>query len=265
MSRRREFTARLASKAPLLGIFQKTPAYQIVELLGQTDVDFIVIDTEHAPFDRSQLDACILASLAADIPAIVRVSQNTPDCILSALDMGASGVLIPHVSSVDQAQAAVASARYRNGARGFSPSTRAGSYGAVHFDSYIEAADREISVLLQIEDAAALGVIDDIAATKGVGGLFIGRADLAVSMGVDWEDRRLDEATTCMAEAARKAGVATGAYLPNTRRLSTFQGWGFSFFIIGSDQSALKNQVRRDVEAFQAIIKMQGEAREAQP
>jgi 2-keto-3-deoxy-L-rhamnonate aldolase RhmA len=264
MTRRSDFEARLTAKAPMAAVFQKMASYHIVELLGQTGLDFIVIDTEHAPYDRSQLDGCLLASCAADIPAVVRIEQNAPACILSVLDMGACGILVPHVFSVEQARAAVASTRYRNGTRGFSPSTRAGGYGTVVFDEYIDASDREIAVLLQIEDAAAVDVIDAISSVKGVSGLFVGRADLALSMGLDWENSRLDKVCRCTAEAARKAGIAAGAYLPHTERLPLFREWGFSFFIIGSDQSALKAQVRQDFEAFKAVACFQGANRETQ-
>lgn len=254
VTRRSDFAQRLRQGAPLAGTFQKTPAYQIVELLGQSGLDFVVLDTEHAPFDPSQIDACMLASHAADLPLVVRVARNEPDAILSALDMGASGVFIPHARAAADASHAASAARYIGGSRGFSPSTRAGAYGKRGLHGYMEAADREVAVVLQIEDAEALDDLGAIAAVDGITGLFLGRADLAVSMAADWNDPRLDEATRRMSDACRSAGIAAGAYLADTSRLAEYLAWGLSFFVIGSDQGSLRAEGARSAAAFAEIL-----------
>lgn len=250
MSRRSSFADRLRSGAPSTGTFLKTPAHQSVELIGQTGLDFVVLDAEHAPFDHSQIDACILASYVVDLPLLVRVGRNAPDAILSALDMGAAGVVLPHIITLEDARRATAAARYIGGERGFSPSTRAGGYGTRGLRDYMEAADREVAVVLQIEDAGALDNLDAIASIGGITGLFVGRADLAASMGLDWNDPRLDEATAETAQAAKRAGIACGAYLADSSRVEIFRSWGVSFFVVGSDQSAMKSELARVAAAF---------------
>ena len=262
MTRRASFTHRLTSGARLMGTFQKFPAHQTVELLGQTSLDFVVLDTEHAPFDPSQIDASILASHAVDLPLLVRVPRNEPDVILSVLDMGATGIFVPHVTTIEDAENAVAASRYFGGRRGFSPSTRAGGYGRRGLREYMEAADREVAVVLQIEDACALKSIEGIASVRAVAGLFVGRADLAVSMDADWTDTRLDDATWRTAAAARDAGIAAGAYLGDLTRAAEFLDRGVSFFVAGSDQGALKGEVNRLASTFHSIAtaKPQGQS-----
>jgi len=260
VTHRASFAERLRSGMPSTGTFLKTPAYQSVELIAQTGLDFLVLDAEHAPFDPSQIDACVLASHVVDLPLLVRVSRNAPDTILSALDMGAAGVFLPHIITPDDARRATAAARYIGGERGFSPSTRAGGYGSRGLRDYMEAADREAAVVLQIEDAAALAHLDAIAATGGVTGLFVGRADLAASMGLDWNDQRLDEATAETAKAAKRAGVACGAYLADPAKVEIFRSWGISFFVVGSDQSAMKNELSRIANAFRKPARNQDKA-----
>lgn len=250
MTVRASFAARLRSGAPATGTFLKTPAHQSVELIAQTGLDYAVLDAEHAPFDLSQIDTCMLASLATDLPLLVRIGRNAPDVILSALDMGATGIFVPHVITADDAARAAAASRYIGGERGFSPSTRAGGYGSRGLRPYMEVADREVCLVLQIEDAEALDHLDAISATEGVSGLFVGRADLAASMSVDWDDPRLDEATLAVANACHRAGIAAGAYLSDARRLQTFRDWGVSFFVVGSDQSAMKAALARVASDF---------------
>ena len=88
----------------LLGTFVKTPHPHIIEVLALADLPFIVLDAEHAPFDRTTLDSCILAARANQLPCIVRVQDSQASTILNALDCGATGIQIPHVCTAEQAQ-----------------------------------------------------------------------------------------------------------------------------------------------------------------
>lgn len=252
MTIRSTFAARLREGHPLVGTFQKLPSHQVVELIGPSGLDFVVLDNEHAPFDPSQIDTCVLASHAADIPLLVRIRSAEPPDILSILDMGAAGIFVPHVVSGDMAARIMSSAQYRDGSRGFSPSTRAGGYGSRGLDAYLDEADREVAVVLQIEDRAALDNLDAIASTKGVAGLFVGRADLAVSLGVDWNDPAIDAATISVAQAAARHSVAAGSYLADATRVAELRSWGISFFVIGSDQGSLKAAMASAASSFKS-------------
>src|SRR5580704_18444034 len=130
-----------ASKKLLLGTFIKTPSTHAVEILGGLGFDFVVIDEEHAPFDRVTIDMALLAARAANTAGIVRVAEPTPAKLLAVLDDGATGVLAPHVSSVAKAKDMVAACRYRGGKRGFSNSPRAGNYGGVSAWPHVDAQD----------------------------------------------------------------------------------------------------------------------------
>lgn len=257
MSARSTFATRLREGQPLVGTFQKLPSHQIVELFGKSGLDFIVLDNEHAPFDPSQIDTCVLASHAVDVPLIVRIRSGDAPEILSVLDMGAVGIFAPHVVSGEMAARIMSSALYRGGSRGFSPSTRAGDYGARGLDAYMDEADREVAVILQIEDGAALTELDAIASAKGVAGLFVGRADLAASLGVDWNDPAIDEATKAVAQAAARHGIAAGSYLADADRVSELRNWGISFFVLGSDQGILKTALSGTALSFKSAILQQ--------
>lgn len=210
-----------------------------------SDLDFAVLDTEHAPFDPSQVDACMLAGMACDFPLLVRIARTDADAVLSALDMGATGVFVPHVDTPAKAANAARFARYTGGTRGFSPSTRAGGYGSRGLKPYMDAADRNVLVIAQIEDASALGWLPAIAATPGIDALFIGRADLAASFGCDWNDPKLDEATARIAQSAADAGIACGAYLADAAQAARYRSMGISFLLAGSDQGALRQDANR--------------------
>ncbi len=242
----------LISGERALGTFVKTTHYQTVELLAGTGLDFLVLDAEHAPFGREALDACCLASRAHAMPAMVRTASHRPEHILQALDCGAHGVLVPHVDDAATAAQVVAAARYREagGQRGFSNSPRAGGYGSATLAQHIVSSDRQTAVMVQIESATAVANVADIAAVLGVDALFIGRADLAVSYGADTiDDPTVEAAVDRVAAVGQEHGLPLGIFLPDASKVAAFQQRGFSIFIIGSDQSLLKQAAAQVIVA----------------
>src|SRR5690606_16203494 len=147
--------------------------------------------------DRSTLDTMMLAGRAARLPLMVRIPDHSAATILSTLDLGAAGILAPHVDSAEQARKVVARARYENGERGFSSSPRAAGYGTMGYKAGQQAADRTL-VICQNESSAGLAEDEAIANVPGVDGLFIGRADLSLSMG------EVDSRSPAVLEATRR-------------------------------------------------------------
>lgn len=244
MSQPLSFRQRLRARQPLFGTFFKTPAYQLVEVLGGTGLDFIVIDAEHAGFDRAALDVCLLAARASALPALVRVQSSSDTHILDVLDLGATGIVVPHARSADEVRSIDAAARYRGGRRGFSNSPRAGGYGRIGMQAHIAQSDAETVVVCQIEDRAAVDNIAAIAALEQADCLFIGRADLAVSYGVyDVADPQVKAAVVTVCDAARAAGKAVAIHIGHMREAQAYLDLGVSVFVIGSEQSLLRAAV----------------------
>jgi 2-keto-3-deoxy-L-rhamnonate aldolase RhmA len=165
------------------GVFIKTCAPQIVELLGLAKLDFAILDAEHAPFDRAGLDVMMLAGRAAGLPLFVRVPDHAPATIQNALDLGAQGLIVPHVDTPEQAAAIVSRARFEAGERGFSNAARFGRYGTTTICEAVAIGDKA-EIICQIESAQAVSNAAAIVGVAGVTGLLIGRADLALSMGL---------------------------------------------------------------------------------
>lgn len=248
------FRERVRRGERLLGVFLKTASHQTVELLGLTGLDFAIIDAEHAPFDPSELDRMALAARAADLPLLIRPPEPQGSFISQALDLGLSGVVAPHVDGSEAAQRLLEAVRYDRGRRGVSPSTRAAGYGAPDLAAYLSAADARTSVWCQIEDAAALDRLDEIAAIDELDCLFIGRVDLAVSLGVQGPSHpKVDAAVAVIAEAGRRAGRAVGMFLPSLGEAERWAEQGVSVFVCGSDQSWLLSQGRALAARFERL------------
>lgn len=256
LSRQAELKKKIRARKSALGLFVKTPSMHIVEVLASAQLDFIVLDTEHAPFSPESLDQCLLAARANNLPALVRVADPSGAEILRALDMGAAGVFVPHIKSADDALNAVAATRYKKGVRGFSASHRAGSYGAMPAKQFIEESDQSTIVIGQIEDVEAINNIDEIAAIDALDALFIGPADLSVFYGVDdWSDPLIDQAIDKVCQSAQQVDKAVGLFQPTLGKVSHYQDKGISLFTIATDQSLLAKAARAVTEDFQTFCR----------
>ena len=245
------FRSRLIAGERLIGTFVKTPAISTVEILGGAGLDFVVIDQEHAPLDRASIDMLIPAARWSGLAALVRISGPAPDAILSALDSGATGVLVPHVSSAAKAAEMVRASSYRPNGRGFSNSVRAADYGALKLPEHVAASAKAVVVIAQIEDREALDEIDAIAATEGIDALFIGLADLTVSFGViDMAAPVVVQATRRIAAAARAAGKPLCVVAATSADAAPFADLGASVFVSMSDQGYLRKAAIGAVEDF---------------
>lgn len=245
------FRERLRRHELQIGTFIKTPAPVVSEVLARSGLDLLVLDAEHAPFDRSALDACLAITQALGMPTLVRVPSPDPAQILNALDCGAAGVMVPHVSSVAAATAAVAASHHGPGGRGYSGSTRAAGFAGRGIAEQLHRAAGSTTVVLQIEDAEALDVIDDIARVPGGDALFIGRIDLTVSLGcTDPADPRVVAAVHKVCAAGRAAGVAVGMFVSNPAEAKQWVAAGASLFVLGSDHGFLLAGAKQLKEAF---------------
>jgi 2-keto-3-deoxy-L-rhamnonate aldolase RhmA len=223
-----------------IGTFVKTGAPQIIEILGGAGLHFAVIDAEHAPFDRATLDVMVIAARSVNLPLFVRIPDMNPPTIQSALDLGASGLLVPHVDSAAEARALVARTRFIDGERGFSSSPRFAGYGAMGMQKAVAAGNGTV-VMCQIESRAGCAAAQEIAAVDGVSGLFVGRADLALSFGLtSARAPEVMQATAEVLDIARRAGKTPGVALGEVSECGEFEAMGATWFVIGSDQALLR-------------------------
>ena len=223
-----------------IGTFVKTGAPQIIEILGGAGLHFVVIDAEHAPFDRTTLDVMVIAARSVNLPLYVRIPDMSASTIQNALDLGATGLLVPHVDSADEARQLVARTRFIDGERGFSSSPRFAGYGAMGMNKAVAVSDRVV-IMCQIESGAACAAAQAIAEVDGVSGLFVGRADLALSFGLtDARTPEVMRATVEVLDIARRAGKTPGVALADVSECDEFAQMGATWFVVGSDQALLR-------------------------
>ncbi len=152
-----------------------------MEILCHSGFDFLVIDVEHAPISDEALRNLIMVSKGSDTTVLVRVRTNEPSYIGLPLDLGAAGVMVPLVNSLDEAHQAVRAAKYPpDGIRSIGAWRPSGYYA----DSwgYVQRANQESIIMLQVEHIQAVNKLDEILEVQGIDAIFIGPADLSASL-----------------------------------------------------------------------------------
>ena len=252
------FRRRLIVREHLVGTFIKTPTSHSIEILGALGFDFVVIDAEHAPFDRASIDVALLAARAVGTAGLVRVAEPTAAAVLSVLDCGATGLLVPHVTSAAKAKEIVAMARYRGGRRGYSGSPRAAGYGGGSMWNYIDQADATTVVIAMIEDPEGVEDIDAITAVDGLDALFIGRGDLTVALGATSNTApAVQSAVERVTAAAAKLGKPLCVMVGGATEAAALQQLGATAFIVSSDQGLMRRAAAEEIRAVAALSSSQ--------
>ena len=250
------FRQRLLLRMPLAGTFLKTPAYQLIEVLAQSELDFVCLDAEHAPFDRSAIDACCAMGRALDFPVLVRVGDSSAREILQSLDCGAVGIVVPHVDSAAKAADVARAARFGRGGRGYAGSSRWAGFATQSMPDLLARSQEETVVIAQIEEPEGVDASEAIAATDGIDGLFLGPADLSVGYGHD--NQTSDELFAAMdrvGKAAEAAGKAYVSWVANAQKAQEWSAYGMSCFFISSEHAWMRSGATAEARGVHEIGK----------
>jgi 4-hydroxy-2-oxoheptanedioate aldolase len=239
-----------------IGTFVNMAHPSVVEVTALGRPDFICLDGEHSQIGRGDWENLFRAGEIHGVPVMARVPGHGPEAIASVLDAGAKGVMVPMVSTAEQARAVVSASRYPPlGRRGVGPG-RAAGYG-YRIPDYLAAANSSVLVTIQVENAEGLANIDEIAAVEGIDIIFIGPGDLGVSLGAldDPGKPSLEEAIDRIAKACSRQGRVCGIFRPGPADLGRFVKDGFRFFIMASDAMMLTAAVGEAMAAARAGLK----------
>ncbi|HEY0187915.1 MAG TPA: aldolase/citrate lyase family protein [Cellulomonas sp.] len=218
-----------------------------VRLLAAAAPAWVVLDAQHGTWSESALLAT-LPTLDVAVPVLVRVADDRPAGIGRALDAGADGVVVPMVETAAQAAAAVRACRYPpEGARSWGPAAPLVARTAPG----AAAANRSVRCAVMVETAAALAVVDAIAAVPGLDMVFVGPFDLGLALGRDVDDLLADDGPgaplPAVVTACRAAGVRAGAFAGDEARAARLVELGFTDVVVGTDTGLLLAAARATV------------------
>jgi 4-hydroxy-2-oxoheptanedioate aldolase len=202
---------KIKAGQPVIGFRMDFASPFIIEVLGKCGFDFVYLDCEHGSLGQEQCEQMVRAAELSGLTPLVRVPANDPHVILSYLDLGAMGVIIPHCCNKQSAQDAIKAVKYpMEGERGIGG--RLYALSGISTAEYIRQANEETMVVVMIEDPEAINNLSEILAVDGLDVLFIGRMDLSISLGIagQLDNVMVKEAVDKVIAQARGTGKAVG-------------------------------------------------------
>jgi 4-hydroxy-2-oxoheptanedioate aldolase len=231
-----------------------------VEIAGLCGADSVWLDVEHCPNTLHDIENQVRAAKAYDMDAIVRVERGSYSDLVRPLEMDAAGIMVPHVLTAEDAQLIAQRTRFHPvGRRPMDGGNADGAYCGIPVEQYIEQANRERLVIVQIEDPEAMEELDDIAQVDGIDLLFFGPGDYSHALGVPGQANHPDvqEGFLRVAEACRKHGKFAGAPAP-LDGIPRLVEMGFHFVSSGADVLALMDSFGQIVRAYNGLEQKQG-------
>ena len=236
--------AKWAAGATVLGaMLAYSRDVATIEIAAAAGLDFVLFDLEHRPHGPETIHDLSQVARLTGLASLVGPKGISHHAISHALDLGASGVVVPHVSTVDEVAIIVGAVRHApRGTRG-----RAGTAGhnlyvpgrpmAEEMDDY----NRSIALLLKVESEVGIRDIDDLVGFDEVDGVMVGPADLSVDLGIPGQVRheRVLDAMRRVGESCKRRGIHYGVYLMSPDDLEAALEAGARWIVLGSEMDAL--------------------------
>ena len=236
------FRDALASASrPLAGIWVCSGSPLVAEICAGSGLDWVLIDMEHSPNGLESVLTQLQAVAAYPVTPVVRVPIGDIVTIKQVLDLGAQNLLVPMISTADEAREIVAAVRYPpRGRRGVgSALARSARWNRV--DDYLTDADSHVSLFVQVETAEGVANAAEIAAVDGIDGVFVGPSDLAASMGVLGQQTHPDVTAAVLRafEAVHGAGKPVGVNAFDPAVAQAYIDAGVDYLLVGADVALL--------------------------
>jgi 2-keto-3-deoxy-L-rhamnonate aldolase RhmA len=231
---------------PAFGGWVTGDSESTIAMFGRLGYDYVGIDTQHSPVSEAQAAVLVRRLVAAPYAVIVRVSKNDAALIGRLLDSGADGIIVPMVSTAEEARAAVAACRYPpDGVRSFGPFR-----GDLGLD--LQALQQRVSLFVMIETSEGLANVREICAVPGIEGVYIGPADLSIGLGLDpmlaFSTDQLNGPVETIKAACEEFGRVMGGHSLNATDALRWVGRGSRLVSLGADSVMLATIAAQELE-----------------
>lgn len=228
------------------------------EVMAEQGYDSLTVDIQHGALDYGAALPMLQALRASGVVPLVRVPWNEPGIIMKALDAGAYGIICPMVNSRAEAEALVASVRYPpHGTRSFGPTRVSFAAGP----NYAGEANGEILAFAMVETADAVANLEEIVATPGLDGVYIGPADLTLGVtqgrlapGFDRQEDEMIDVIRSILSAAKGAGIRAALHCGSPQYAAKAIGWGFDMTTVSGDVRLLAAAASASVTEWRGLV-----------
>ncbi len=248
---------RLLQGELVKGLFCKCACPELVEMIGYSGMDFAVMDQEHSNLSAGETENLIRAADGADLATIVRTPSPEESHLIHAMDSGAQGLIIPGISSVEQARQVTRLTKFfPQGLRGMNFGSRAAMHSFLDRAASMERDNSRNFTMIMVESVEMVEVIEELCAIDTLDGIFIGPADLSQSMGIPGQTGHPDllRGAERICKAAKARGKFVGTFAATPQAVTNFLGVGVTLFAYGTEMSLLKGALVRANEELYKLF-----------
>jgi len=243
-----------------VGPFVQLPAAGIPEILALAGFDFCIIDLEHGPINIETAENMVRAADASGLVPLVRVQSNAKELITEALSIGAGGVHVPHVSTKEEAEAAVHAAKFVTpefsaGNRGVCPFVRSAGYSSKRTGNYYDRANKETIIVVAIEGKEGLANLGEILTVEGLDAVFVGPYDLSQSLGVTGQVTHplVIQKIRDLCRQGKKAGIAVGLFIESAEDAKKWIDEGVLYCCVDVDSAIFYKAAKKLVDGIKKV------------
>ncbi len=248
--------SKLYSGEVAIGTFMAYASSEMIEILGISGLDFVVLDCEHGPYSVESTTNLIRAAELREITPITRVTCNDETKILRALDVGAHGVQVPQVNCKRDAQNVISSAKYHPvGKRGVAI-PRATEFGTIDVLKAYEIANEQSLVVVHCETEECYNNLDEILSVEEIDVVFLGPFDMSQSLNIpqQFNHPKMIEITNTMLEKTKKAGKIPGIYAGTPSQVKLRIEQGFQYIALGTFENIIANTFKLMVDEIKGYM-----------
>jgi 4-hydroxy-2-oxoheptanedioate aldolase len=247
--------AKFEAGEPAFGLWAGIPTSLTAEFAAAAGYDYVCVDLQHGLIDEATMVSMFQATQGAGAAPLARLAWNEPWLIMRALDLGAAGVILPLIDNAAEARRAVESCRY--------PPVGRRSYGPIRAELVMGSAEPDelggdALCIAMIETREGIENLEEIAATPGLDGLYIGPSDLSIALGLApgrvtdevGEDRKpLADAIERIQQVCEAHGLIAGLHCGSGVAAEHYAGQGFRLITVGVDTSLFRAMIGRELNA----------------
>lgn len=255
----REFLDYLKRGKRLYGTAVFSPSPLWPSAVKRAQVDFVFIDTEHTPFDRTVLAQMCLSYKACGLPPLVRIPSPDPQEARKVLDGGASGILAPYIESPEQVRELVGAVKLRplKGERLREALHKKDSL-TPELKDYLKDWNKDNFLMINIESVPAIERLDRILAEPGLDGVIIGPHDLSINLGLpeQYHDPRFEDAVRQIISSVREKGLGVGIHFSQEAELQIkWAKAGANIIMHSSDIAMFQQRLKEDVTTIRHALR----------
>ena len=244
MNNKNDLKKNLKNKKIQIGTWSSIPILNVIDVLGTTKLDFVIIDMEHGSVGYEKIEGMVRAAYSKSITPIVRLSNSSENEILRCLETGVQSIMIPHINTVEKAKKVSEFCKYKPiGSRGLSPYTYAHDYTHKNLEKSLQMNNKENFLGILVEGAEGLKNLEQISKVPNIDVIYLGLFDISQSLNLspDLNNKKIIQELARCEKIISKNNKIAGSMAQDPKYVKLLKKLNYKFIAYSNDAYAIKS------------------------